>query len=99
MSAEILLASKTTLGKGAWVDVPAKFVVTCGLADTTTPTASVNVEWTPDKGTTIQVLGTFTMSGALDAAMAPFDVAPGRVRLDTTAISGTLAAVSGKVAF
>ena len=100
MSTKTLLDGKLTTGAGSWVTVNKNlFNVTCTLSNTTTPTATVYVQWTPDGGTTIDTIGTFTMSGAADEALATFEMAPGDIRLYVYAVSGTIAAVSGKVRY
>lgn len=100
MSTKTLLSGKLVTGSGSWITISKNvFTCTCELSDTTTPAATVYVEWSPDGGTTYALIGTFAMSGALDKALATFDMGPGDVRLTVHAISGTLAAVSGKVRY
>jgi hypothetical protein len=100
MSTKTLLSAKLTTGSGSWISVSKNvFSVTCALSDTTTPAATVHVEWSPDAGTTVHQIGNFTMSGAADEALATFDMAPGDIRLTVHAITGTSASVSGKVRY
>ncbi len=93
-----LLTNKLTTGAGGWVSINKdKFVATAKLGNTTTPAATVYVQYSPDGGTTIKTLATITLSGANANDMANIEIVPGSVRLYVQAISGTNAAVSGDV--
>lgn len=97
MSLATLLNAATATGAGGWVGVN-KNVSTFSamLSNTTTPAATVDIEYTPDGGTTVKKVATLTLSGALDTAIATLNMAPGHFRANVTAISGTLAAVDVK---
>ena len=98
MSTKTLMTAKLTTGAGSWITVYEKiFTVRAELSNTTTPSATVHVEYTMDGGDTVSEIATFTLSGALDYGLATFEMASGQIRLFVHAIAGTLAAVSGKV--
>jgi hypothetical protein len=100
MSTKTLLDGKLTTGAGSWFTVNKNvFSVQCDLDDTTTPEATVYVQWTCDGGDSYHNIGTFALSGALDKDLATFNMAPGDIRLYVNAISGTSAAVNGKVRY
>ena len=100
MSLASLISAKTDTGAGGWVAVNKNVTsFVASLSNTTTPAATVYLEYTPDGGTTVVRVATFTLSGALDAAIATLNMAPGHFRANVNAISGTSAAATVKARF